>query len=877
LTFSHIAQPGRFTVADVAGLAPFAPGNIAATWWLAGCAVVPIRTGGTKAPYVDWKQFQGDRANAGQVRTWFEQQFPGAGVAVICGAVSGNLEMLELEGRANNPESISKIEQACAAAGILPMWHWLLNNGYSEQTPSGGLHLLYRVTDNPVPGNTHIAKRWATDEEYTSHERELREKDPTKQFPRVLVETRGEGGYVVVAPTPGTCHASGRPWVTLTGTPSNLLGLNWAEREQLHQALRAALNEITTEVAVAVPQPRPPRPERPPGELTAVDDFNIRANWEEPWFTSHGWQVHHRSGNEIFWTRPGKELSEGHSASTGYSADGMARLFIWTTSTDLPAEQPLSKFFVHAHYNYNGDLNRCAKALRLQGWGTPLIQPPALGDFDLELGRGVQVAGEGGEPGPPQRHDLHSPEHLRPNGGLIYTDTGYARRMYDRFKDRFRYNSVEKRWYVWEPGASAWEARDACTVTAAAESIAEEAMRALDRELERGAGEERRGKLIEQLYKQALTAMSNARISALVNRFQNQPGITVDPDAFNNNTDLLNLGNCTYNLSTGVVANHSPDDMQTMTFGADYDPDAVCPRFERFMSEVLPDPEVRAYVQRALGYSLTGRPTKRVMFLLHGPSGTGKSVLTSVMTELFGGYGGTAPATTFRMKKNDTTVDIHQLRGLRFVATSEMPEGAQLDEELVKRVTGGDVITSRTLFESYQSWRANCVVWIATNFLPRLSSDDNAIWRRAKTIPMRTEFTPGGEHNEIEGLADILLQERNGILNWLLDGLASYKEVGLGEPPAISQDISNYRTDMDSVASWFLEEQRDGNLVVHEDARTSTQLLYQRYSAHCTEEGMQPLGRRRFTKRLSTMGGHSSKVGGQMIWVGVGYVGDTIT
>src|SRR4029079_8945782 len=130
--------------------------------------------------------------------------------------------------------------------------------------------------------------------------------------------------------------------------------------------------------------------------------------------------------------------------------------------------QPLNKFWVHAHYNFNGDLGRCVKALRLEGYGTPLIQAPEFGDFDLELGQRAQGAGQ--QAGPPQRHELHSPEHLRPDGGLIYTDTGYARRMFDRFRDTFRYNYLEKRWYIWEPGASAWTVQDGCKVVLAAES-----------------------------------------------------------------------------------------------------------------------------------------------------------------------------------------------------------------------------------------------------------------------------------------------------------------------------------------------------------------------------------------------------------------------
>lgn len=855
---------------DDAGFVPFSPGNIAAAWWNAHCSVIPIKTDGTKAPYVAWQTFQRDFPSAGQVRTWFEQQHPGAGVAVICGSISGGLEMLELEGRAYTPESLAQIRAQCEAAGIHGLWDRLTESGYSERTPSGGLHLLYRIVDNPVPSNTKVASRYANEDEYTDREREIRDSRPGWQAVRVLAETRGEGGYVIVAPSSGACHPTGRSWVTMTGSPGTILQLTWVDRERLHACVREALNQIRNEVAIPE-APRPPRPASPPGVLSPADDFNLRATWTDDWFMRQGWTIHHRTGQEIFWTRPGKDHEDGHSATTGYSADGVDRLFIWSTSTDLPAEQPLSKFFVYAHYEFGGDLSRCAKVLRERGYGTPLIQPLADFDFDLDGAPGQEVAPRE-PPRVPQQHDLHSADQFRPEGGLIFTDLGYARRMYDRYRDVFRYNSVEKRWYAWHPGASSWAPCDPAQVSMAAESMVQEAITLLDRQLQRGAGDnEAHVKRLEQLYRRALAATSTSRINAIVTRFREQASVTVEPDAFDNNLDLLNLGNCTYNLSTGAMTPHDPSNMLTMTFGANYDPEAQCPRFEKFMEEVLPDAEVRTFVQRALGYSLTGKPTKRVMFMLHGPSGTGKSVLTSVITRLFGDYGTTAPATTFRMKKTETTVDVHQLRGKRFVATSEMPEGAQLDEELVKRITGGDIITSRALYESFHHWRAQCVIWIATNFLPRLSSDDNAIWRRTKTVPMRTEFGPHTGHKEIEGLSDLLLQERDGILNWLLDGLADYKEHGLNEPEAITRDLNDYRTEMDSVAAWFQEEVRDGTITIVEDGRVATQLLYQRYSSHCSDEGMQPLGRKRFTKRLSTMGGgiESKRLGGQSTSLGI--------
>jgi putative DNA primase/helicase len=353
-----------------------------------------------------------------------------------------------------------------------------------------------------------------------------------------------------------------------------------------------------------------------------------------------------------------------------------------------------------------------------------------------------------------------------------------------------------------------------------------------------------------------------------VKAFAQQRGITITTDQLNTRTDLLNLPNGTLNLETGELFPNNPNDLITQTFGAELDEDAQCPQFEQFMQDAVPDPAVRGYVQRALGYSLLGRPVERAMFMLHGPSGTGKSVMTSVMTQMFGDYGATAPASTFRQKQQEASLDLHMLRSKRFVATSEMPEGVMLDEELVKRVTGGDMVTTRGLYERYQDWRPRCVVWIATNFLPKVNSDDNAIWRRAKTIKMPTEFGADGRE-EILGYADVLIEERNGILNWLLAGLADYHQRGLDEPSVVTQEILAYRTESDTVASFIRDRVDEGALVPDTEEFIKSSLFFGMYQKYCQEGGGRGLSQRRFAHRLRALGYEPIKVGGVAGWKGL--------
>ncbi len=804
--------------------------NIARVWYEAGASVVPIQPNGTKRPTRDWSVLQHTRMSSSEV-DWYWRPGEECGVALICGTVSGNLEMAELEADASNSEALEKITVECEKRGVGLIWDSLQHEGYAEWTPSGGIHLLYRVPDHEIPGNTKLAS--------TPHG-------------KTLAETRGEGGYVIVAPTEGQCHPSGEAWITVAGRQGVIPEITWAQRMSIHAAITAALDES--------PPPSPATPKREVAirtgdDLRPGDDFEIKASWEDSWFTSQGWSVSHRSGDETFWVRPGKSAKDGHSASTGYNGD-KDRLYVWSTSAGLPVEQPLTKFFVYAHYYHGGDMGAAARELRRQNYGGGGVTASLVANLrpvDLD---GPIDAGQ----------ELSLPGH----GGLDLTDTGNGRRMKELFGNRFRFSPKQNKWYVWT--GTAWEMDKTLEIQRAAELAADLALKAAGEKLDEtilvfGDGSEEH-KAAKKVYGEAKAALNHTKLTHAISRFAAQPGIPVAPEEFDRQPELLNLPNGTLNLTTQELLPHDPSDMLTLTFGAELDKDAECHLFQRFMEEALPDVSVREYVQRALGYSLLGRPVERAMFLLHGPSGTGKSVLTKVMTELFGGYGATAPATTFRLKNSDSTVDVHRLRGKRFVATSEMPEGAQLDEELVKRITGGDTMTSRNLYEDYQDWQAQCVVWIATNFLPKVNSDDNAMWRRAKTINMPTEFGSDGRQ-EIPGYANILLTERSGILNWLLAGLAAYQERGLDEPSAVTRDIEAYRIDVDTVASFVRDRLDDGALLPEPEGEIKSSILAAMYEAYCLENRIKALGARRYANRLKALGFVTIKVGGQQYWKGL--------
>lgn len=307
----------------------------------------------------EWKRFMSERAP----RTLIEQFYSGDsydGVGIICGKISGNLEMLELEGLASDSLSLFAIRRECEARGIEWLWDMLLNGGYAEWTPSAGIHFLYRVSGMPVPGNTKIARRPATEQELATN--------PDAKI-KTLAETRGEGGYVIVAPSGGKVHPSGDTWSTFAGKIGSIPLVAGDDRLTLHAAIRAALDETPSEPEFTTT--RPPAPRTLPLDATRPgDDFCLRTDWVDI-LQPHGWQIHHTTTAEIFWTRPGKDRKDGWSATTGFAGTGLDdRLYVWSSSTEFDIEKPYTKFGAYTLLEHRGDFAAAARELGARGFGT---------------------------------------------------------------------------------------------------------------------------------------------------------------------------------------------------------------------------------------------------------------------------------------------------------------------------------------------------------------------------------------------------------------------------------------------------------------------------------------------------------------------------
>lgn len=328
----------------------------------AGLCVVPARQDGTKRPDVaSWLQYQTTRSTPAEHDQWFGDG-RATGIGVVYGAVSGNVELIEFEGRAVAEGVFAEVKDLMDASGLGEAWQAILT-GWADESPSGGVHYRVRVTGAPVPVNTKLANRLAREDEYTPKERKLKDENPNKDITRGLIETRGEGGFGVTAPSHGTVHPSGKPYVRISGGPGTIPNLTADVVAAIHNVLKM-LDRVPKPEKTSVPVTRQPADD----SLRPGDDYEARTDWADI-LEPDGWTLVYERGTR-YWRRPGKGI--GVSATTGHARD-RDRLYVFTTSTEFEAGKPYTKFGAYALLHHGGDHKAAAAELSRQGYGATKV------------------------------------------------------------------------------------------------------------------------------------------------------------------------------------------------------------------------------------------------------------------------------------------------------------------------------------------------------------------------------------------------------------------------------------------------------------------------------------------------------------------------
>jgi putative DNA primase/helicase len=346
---------------------------------------------------------------------------------------------------------------------------------------------------------------------------------------------------------------------------------------------------------------------------------------------------------------------------------------------------------------------------------------------------------------------------------------------------------------------------------------------------------------------------------------QSERGIAEELAAFDRDPRLLNVANGTVALSTGVLREHRRADFITKLIPVAYDPAATCPTFTAFLRRIFANRQALIdYVQRAIGYSLTGLTTEQILWLCWGVGANGKTTLMQAIARLLSGYSASLAAETLLAKKGDAGLamnDLAEVQGARFVIAVESDMGRRLAEALVKAVTGGESVKVKRLYRDVYSITPTFKLWIGTNHKPVIRGTDLAIWRRIHLVPFETIIPEAEQDHQ---LLEKLEAERPGVLRWAIDGCLAWQRQGLGAPEEVRRATAAYRGEMDSLGD-FLEER----CVQASEATITAGELYEAYLAWAKNAGEPALPKRTLGLHLTERGFAPGRRKAERRWVGL--------
>lgn len=424
-------------------------------------------------------------------------------------------------------------------------------------------------------------------------------------------------------------------------------------------------------------------------------------------------------------------------------------------------------------------------------------------------------------------------------------DIGNARRLLARHGEQMRY-VVNVGWHAWD--GKRWKRDDG---DVAVRRFAHETAKAIFAETAHVADR----KAAEHRAKWAISSGYTPRINGMLQ--QAEPHVALSADDLDTQAWAFNADNGTIDLQSGTLSPHDPRDLITKLAPVQYDPDAQCPIWEQFISEIFAgDQELVSFTQRALGYSLTGITREHVLFICHGSGSNGKSVLLETIAEILNDYSRQCPSDTFAAKDKGSGMsnDIARLTGARLVSVVETDQERRLAEGLVKQATGGDRMAARYLHHEFFEFTPKFKLWLATNHKPVIRGTDHGIWRRIRLVPFLVTFQEAetaalGAPVKDDKLKEKLLTELPGILAWMVRGCIDWQEIGLVPPDAVNAATTEYREQQDRLLG-FLTDRCDE----HSNYSCRFGDLYTGYKHWCADNGEQPISGKSFGDKLDEKG-----------------------
>jgi P4 family phage/plasmid primase-like protien len=386
---------------------------------------------------------------------------------------------------------------------------------------------------------------------------------------------------------------------------------------------------------------------------------------------------------------------------------------------------------------------------------------------------------------------------------LAQSDSGNAETLVKRHGDNIRFVHDEQKWRIWN-GVN-W----AIDPDGEIHRLALRTITANHKEVVDWTASDTRTKALKYL----ASCANRNKLENMVARAQILRPVATTQQEFDQHPMLLNVSNGTIDLSTQTFRPHSREDMLIMVADVEYLEGAKCPQFQRFLTDIFQDKAVKereeliAFLQRAIGYSLTADTREQVCFLLQGDGKNGKGVLLKIISKLLGAYGTTIPFDMLVTKPNDSSGPrdgMVQLFGKRFASASEGEEGKRLHESKLKMMVAPDGrLRGSRLYEDSFEFDNTFKLWMSTNYEPKISGTDEGIWRRIRRINC-THAIP--EKDRVLDL-DVKLwaAESSGILNWALEGVRQWLAGGLQPPQHVIKATETYRLEQNVFARFMVE------------------------------------------------------------------------
>lgn len=418
-------------------------------------------------------------------------------------------------------------------------------------------------------------------------------------------------------------------------------------------------------------------------------------------------------------------------------------------------------------------------------------------------------------------------------------DTGNAERFLDIFGKELRYNYTNRQWMYYD--GRRWCDDTTNRVKAYADKFIIEMNKQLLKDCNPDDSD-----MLKAIQKHIKNARSSKGKAAFIKEAEHMSPLEnndLDKDTF-----IFNTPNGVLDMKSGEFLQHDSDMFLSKISYTEYTDKTDCPQWHDFLNVIFKgDKELIRYIQKAVGYSLSGSTAEQVAFFLYGTGGNGKGVFIETIAHIAGSYSSNIQADSLMVKSSaasgQANSDIARLVGARFVTSSEPNEGVKLNEGLIKQLTGEDRVTARRLYGNEFEFRPQFKIWLSTNHKPIIRGTDNGIWRRMRLIPFEVQIP---EEKQDRNLKYKLLKETPGILKWAIDGFLMYLKEGLKVPNCIKQATAEYRNEMDVVTAFL-----DSCTEVKPMGEVTASGLYRAYNEWAKENNEYIMSNRKFGAEVS--------------------------